>query len=301
MRTERNILIAFLLNLIFSIVEFVGGIAIGSVAIISDAVHDFGDAISVGISYFLEKKSKRIKNSTYTYGYLRYSVLGSMITTSILICGSIFAIFNATNHIFNPISIRYDEMIVFAIIGATVNLVAAKITVEKGSMNQKAVNMHMIEDVAGWIVVLFGAIVMKVLALFGVSQIVILDPLLSIAIAIYIMMNAIRHMKKTIDVFLEKAPQGATTKEIKEKIKSIAGVIDVHHIHIWSLDGITNCATMHVVAKANHAEIKKAIRAALSEINIHHATLELESQWECCDYKDCQPELSVSCACGHNH
>jgi cobalt-zinc-cadmium efflux system protein len=301
MRTERNILIAFLLNFIFSIVEFVGGIAIGSVSIISDSVHDFGDAISVGIAYFLEKKSKQIKNGTYTYGYLRYSVLGSMITTAILICGSIFAICNAANHILNPVPIRYDEMIVFAIIGVAVNLIAAKITVEKGSMNQKAVNMHMIEDVAGWIAVLFGAVVMKVLDLFGISQVIILDPVLSIAIAIYIMINAIKHMKKTVDVFLEKSPQGTSTEVIKEKIKLIAGVIDVHHIHIWSLDGTTNCATMHVVVKANHAEIKKAIRAALSEINIHHTTLELESQWECCDYKDCQPELSVSCACGHNH
>ena len=87
MKTEKNILIAFILNLAFSVFEFVGGIFTGSVAIVSDAVHDIGDAASIGISYFLEKKSKKKPDEKYTYGYMRYSVIGSVITTLIFLTG----------------------------------------------------------------------------------------------------------------------------------------------------------------------------------------------------------------------
>ena len=88
MKTERNILIAFLLNLAFSVTEFVGGVFTGSVAILSDAVHDLGDAVSIGLSYFFERKSRGKPDDTYTYGYARFSVLGSAITTLVLLFGS---------------------------------------------------------------------------------------------------------------------------------------------------------------------------------------------------------------------
>ena len=100
MKTEKNILIAFILNLAFSIFEFAGGIFTGSVAIISDAVHDIGDAVSIGISYFFEKKSKKQPDEKYTYGYARYSIIGSVITTLILLFGSVMVIFNAINNFF---------------------------------------------------------------------------------------------------------------------------------------------------------------------------------------------------------
>ena len=115
MRTEKNILVAFVLNLLFSIFEFVGGIFTGSVAIISDAIHDIGDALSIGISYFLEKKSKKQPDDVYTYGYARYSVIGSVITTLILLFGSVMVIYNAILRIINPVPINYNGMILFAV------------------------------------------------------------------------------------------------------------------------------------------------------------------------------------------
>ena len=87
MRTQKNILVAFILNVSFSIFELIGGVLTNSVAIISDSVHDIGDALSIGISYFLEKKSKKEPDDKYTYGYVRYSILGAVITTVILLVG----------------------------------------------------------------------------------------------------------------------------------------------------------------------------------------------------------------------
>ncbi len=174
MKTEKNILIAFLLNISFSIFEFFGGLFTNSVAILSDAVHDMGDAISIGISYFMEKKSKKHADNKYTYGYIRYSVLGGVITTTILLVGSILVIMGAIKRLFDPVEINYSGMIIFAIFGVILNSAAAFVTKEGDSINQKAVNLHMLEDVLGWIVVLIGAIIMNF------TDITILDSIMSI-------------------------------------------------------------------------------------------------------------------------
>ena len=141
MKTEKNILIAFVLNLAFSVFEFIGGIFTGSVAIISDAVHDVGDAASIGISLLLEKKSKKQPDEKYTYGYARFSLIGSLLTTLILLLGSGLVVYNAVIRIINPAEINYNGMIVFAVVGCCINLCAAILTREGRSLNQKAVNL----------------------------------------------------------------------------------------------------------------------------------------------------------------
>ena len=161
MKTEKNILIAFLLNLSFSIFEFIGGLFSNSVAILSDSIHDLGDALSIGISYFLERKSKKEPDEKYTYGYIRYSVMGSLITTVILLVGSLLVIYNSIKRVINPVQVNYDGMLILAIIGVIINFIAAYSTKEGDSLNQKSVNLHMLEDVLGWVVVLIGAIIMR--------------------------------------------------------------------------------------------------------------------------------------------
>ena len=281
MKTERNILIAFTLNLIFSIFEFVGGIITGSVAIISDAIHDTGDAISVGISYFLEKKSKKQPDSKHTYGYVRYSVLGGAITTIILIVGSVMVILNAINRIVNPMEINYNGMIAFAIVGVIVNFFAAYFTRGGDSINQKAVNLHMLEDVLGWLVVLIGAVVMHF------TDFAVIDPIMSIGIAAFILVNAIRNLKSVIDLFLEKTPSDVSVEEIKEHILEIGDILDVHHIHIWSMDGTSNYATMHIVTNGEQHKVKEKVREELKEHGIEHVTLELETEKEECNECTC--------------
>ncbi len=295
MNTEKNILIAFILNLSFSIFEFIGGIFTGSVAIMSDAIHDIGDAASIGLSYFLEKKSRRQPDAKYTYGYARYSVLGGLITTLILLFGSAIVIYNAVHRFFVPTEIHYNGMIIFAIIGVCVNFCAAFFTREGGSINQRAVNLHMLEDVLGWAVVLVGAIVMRF------TDFSLIDPIMSIGIAVFIITNAIRNLKQILDLFLEKTPEGIDIEEIKEHLSEIDGVLDVHHIHIRSMDGQNNYATMHVVTNQDPHEIKDKVRAELREHGIVHATLELESEGEHCHERHCHVEFAASCGHHHHH
>ena len=291
-KTEKNILIAFLPNLTFSAVEFMGGIITGSVAILSDSVHDLGDALSIGLSFFLEKKSKKEPDEKFTYGYMRYSVLGSVITTVILLFGSLAVIYNAVMRIISPAEINYDGMIIFAVIGAAVNFIAAYFTKEGDSLNQKAVNLHMLEDVLGWVVVLIGAIIMRF------TDIGIIDPLMSIGTSLFILINATKNLKEVLDIFLEKTPDGVDINELKEHLTEIDGVLDVHHIHIRSIDGYNNYITLHVVAKGDSHNIKHKIREELSEHGINHATIELESEHEHCHEKECHIEHHET---GHHH
>ena len=293
MKSEKKILFALLLNLTFSIFEFVGGAITGSVAIVSDAIHDLGDAGSLGISYFLEKKSKEKSNEIYTYGYGRYSVLGALITNLILLVGSGIVIYNAVHRILHPIGIDYDGIIVFAVVGVLVNFFAARLTHEGHSINQKAVNLHMIEDVLGWLVVLVGAVVMRF------TSWTIIDPLMSIGVAIFILVNVAKNLKEICEIFLEKIPNGISVEKIREHISEMEGVLDVHHIHIWSMDGQSAYATMHIVTDADAHEIKHKIREELAEHHIVHATLELESSQEHCHGKDC--DIKINTHAGHHH
>ena len=292
MKSEKNILIAFLLNLSFSVFEFFGGIFTNSVAIISDSIHDIGDAVSIGISYFLEKKSKKQPDKTYTYGYLRYSVIGSIITTLILLVGSVLVVINAVKRILNPVNINYNGMIIFAVIGVVVNFLAAYFTRHGDSLNQKAVNLHMLEDVLGWAVVLIGAIVMRF------TDFKLIDPILSILVAVYIFIHAFSHLKEAIDLFLVKIPEGINLDEIKHHLLEIEGILDVHHIHIWSMDGNQNYATMHIVTNGDHLKIKKAVKEELLDHGIVHATLELESENEHCEDEHCHTH---GCSSHHHH
>ena len=289
MKTEKNILGAFILNVTFSVLEFIGGALTNSVAIISDSIHDMGDAISIGLSYFLEKKSKKKPDKKYTYGYIRYSILGGLITTVILIIGSALVIYNSIIRIFNPVEINYNGMIIFAIFGVVINFMAAYLTREGDSINQKSVNLHMLEDVLGWIVVLIGAIVMRF------TDISLLDPLMSILVALFILISSLKNIKEITVLFLEKIPSDIDIDELKKHLLTIKGVIDVHHIHVWSIDGVNNYATMHVVAE--NSSVKNKVKEEMMEHGISHTTIELESKNEKCDSDSCKNKESTP----HNH
>ena len=294
MKTEKNILIAFLLNLSFSVFEFFGGLFTNSVAILSDSIHDLGDALSIGISYFLERKSKKKADKKYTYGYIRFSVLGGVITTTILLVGSILVIIASIKRLFNPVDINYSGMIIFALIGVVLNFIAAFVTREGDSINQKAVNLHMIEDVLGWVVVLVGAIIMNF------TDIKILDPLMSIGVALFILISSLKNLKQVLDIFLEKLPDDIDLDELEEHLLEIKDVEDIHHIHIWSIDGYNNYATMHIVTKSKDIkEVKNKIRKELEEHNITHAILETED--EACDEVECNPNLHHEEHHHHHH
>lgn len=289
---EKNILIAFILNIAFSIIEFIGGFLTNSIAIMSDAVHDLGDASSIGISYFLEKKSKKKPDDDYTYGYLRFSVLGAFITIVILLVGSIFVIYHSIIRLINPVTINYNGMIALSIFGVIVNFIAAYVTHGGDSLNEKSVNLHMLEDVLGWIIVLVGAIVIKF------SDITYIDSIMSILVSLFILYNAFLHLKEITNIFLVKTPSNINIDDLKKHILEIDKIEDVHHIHIWTMDGVNNYATLHIKVKKYLPELKQKVKEELAEHNIIHSTIEFEDYDENCHEAKCEVKLVNK---GHSH
>lgn len=294
MKTSRNILIAFLLNLGFAIIEFFGGMFTNSVAIMSDAIHDLGDALSIGLSYILEKKSKKDADNLYTYGYSRYSVLGAVITSIILLVGSVFVITRSVMRLITPEPVNYEGMIIFAVFGVIINFLAAYCTKDGDSMNQKSVNLHMLEDVLGWVIVLIGSILMKF------TDIVYIDSILSLGVSLFILVNSVKLLLSAIDLFLEKTPNGISVAELKEHLLEIEGIISVHDLHIWSLDGVNHCATLHVVVDDHFKSTKRKVREELHEHGIAHVTIEMETESEPCGEEECHL-LKTPEHCHHHH
>lgn len=290
MKPERTILIAFLLNLTFAAFEFAGGAVIGSVAVVSDALHDLGDAAAIGVSWLLARKSKNGPDERHPFGYARYDLLGGALTTLILLLGSVMVIRTAVGRMTAPTEIHYDGMILFALVGVAVNGCAARLTHGSGSHNGRAVNLHMLEDVLGWGVVLAGAVVMRF------TGFVLLDPILSVGVAGFILANALGNLREIVEILLEKTPRGLEPKEVRERIHSVEGVLAVERLCIWSLDEQSRCAVVRVAAEGEHRQIREGIREVLREYGVIHAALEFEADGE-------EPPLPApaSVRCHHHH
>lgn len=279
--SASGMIVAFFLNLAFSIFELLGGVLTGSVAILSDALHDLGDALGIGLSCLLEKKSRKGPDATHTYGYLRYSTLGGLTTTVILLAGSCLVIAGAIRRMLRPALIHYDGMLLFAVVGVVVNTVAALLTRRGKSINGRAVNLHMLEDSLGWAVVLAGALVMRF------TDWVILDPLMSMGVAVFILIHALGNLREISDLFLEKTPRGIDVEKLSVHLSELEGVEEIHHLHVRSLDGMRHDATLHVVVNGDPQAVKEAVRAALCEHGIVHATIETEIKGEACEAAVC--------------
>ena len=276
---------AFFLNLCFAIIEWIGGVWTNSIAIVSDAIHDLGDSLAIGLAYIFEKISKKKANEKYTYWYARFSILGALITVLILIIGSFFILKNAIARFNNPSEINSVWMLILAVIGLLINWFAARKTAKWEWLNEKAITLHLLEDVLGRAAVL----VWSVLIYFFHRNFV--DPLLSIWICIFILINACKLMKWVVDIFLEKTPEWITHDEVLKEIKELDGILDIHHIHLWTLDGNRNYITIHALIDKKLSvpkiiTLKKAIKDALKKQNISHCVIEFEWEDEKCEKGD---------------
>ena len=286
-QSGKNLKIAFFLNLGFTILEFFGGIYVNSVAIMSDAVHDLGDSLSLGTAWYLDKKSKKEADDNYSFGYKRFSLLGALINSIVLIGGSIYVISEAIGRLFDPQPSDAQGMIVFAIIGVLVNGYAAWKLSSGNSLNEKTVSWHLMEDVLGWVAVLIVAIVLN----FTDNQ--YLDPALSILITLYILYNVVLRLKETLYIFLQGVPKEIKAAKIKNEILKIENVNSLHHTHIWSLEGEHHVFSSHIKLKnikdfEELVAIKKQVKAVLKEYHFDHYTIETELDNENCDLLSAQ-------------
>lgn len=282
--TSKNIATAFCLNFGFAIFELIGGIYTNSVAITSDALHDFGDSISLGMAWYFEKISKRKRTKKYSYGYRRFSVIGAIINSLILLGGSIVVLYETIPRLFTPVESDAKGMFILAIIGVIVNGFAALRLRRGSSLNERSVSLHLLEDVLGWLAILIGSVVMYF------TNAPIIDPILSLLITIFVLYNVFKNLKAISKVILQTVPEGIDIDAIKSDIEGFDNISCVNDIHIWTMDNHYNVLSLNAVIVDNVKtdETKKSIRnLLLTKYKIEHSTIELENNIEDCWICDC--------------
>lgn len=289
--SSENIGIAFLLNTFFTIVEFIGGFYTNSMAIMSDAVHDLGDSISLGMAWYFQKISKKKATKTYSYGFQRFSLFGAIINSTILFVGSILVIIKSIPRIITPEISDAKGMMWFAFLGIIING-AAVLKLRKGtSINEKVVALHLFEDVLGWIAILVASIIMQF------YEIPILDPILSILIAFYVLFNVFKNGKESFVILLQGTPLKISMDEIKARLLENKNIKAVQDCHLWTMDGEYNVFSAQlivdnsVVLWQDVAYLKAEIRTLLhDEFQIEHVTLEMDTQ-EFYENNDCESPI----------
>ena len=277
----QRLSLAFFLNFTFAIVELIGGFYTNSVAILSDALHDLGDCIAILFAIVLEKWSSKKSDQKYSYGYHRYSPLAALCTGLILILGSIFIVITAIPRLINPVEPKAGGMIVLALMGVAVNGFAAYRVSKGTSLNERMVMWHLLEDVLGWVLVFISAVIML---FWKVPQ---LDAALACVLAVWILYNVFRNLKEGFQIFLQAVPEMLDQEKLISEIQAIPMVKDVHHFHIWSLDGEQHVFTTHLVVadQISHIEIdavKEAVKKIASAFHILESTIEIEFQSSHC-------------------
>lgn len=272
---------AFFLNLGFSIIEFVGGYLTNSTAIMADAVHDLGDSLSIGLAWVLERVSRRAADSTFTYGYQRFSLFGALINAVILIAGSLWILSEAIPRLFEPVMPVAEGMVGLAILGVVVNGYAAFRLAEGTSLNERMLNWHLLEDVMGWAAVLVVALILLFV------EWPILDPLLSIGFTVFILANVLKMLRETLRIFAQSAPDQALAEGVEQALLSMADIASIHDLRLWSLDGEHHVMSVHVLMhramdSREQVTLKAAISTVLQPFELAHTTVEIEWPEEDC-------------------
>lgn len=289
-QTEGRLWISIFLNLTITLAEFVGGLISGSLALLSDALHNLNDTTSLGISLFARKVSKKEATVDKTFGYKRAEIIGAFVNLITLVIIALFLIKEGIERFYNPQPIDGLVMFIVAIIGLLGNVITAVLLYRssKENINIRSAYIHIMSDalssvgviVAGWLILQY--------------QWYIVDTLLTLIIAGYILWQSYYMLWETIDILMESTPTEIELKEVTQAMQEVAGVLDIHHLHVWRLDENNILLESHVVIDENDMNNMESIKSSLKDLlssgfDIHHSTLEFEL--EPCDEHAAKPCL----------
>lgn len=270
----RSILVVFSMNLLFALVEFITGLLFNSTAIFSDAVHDLGDAISTGMAFFLEKKASKHADGKYSFGQRRFSLLGALLTGLVLIVGGVLALWRAVPRLLQPEPVEATGMFWLALAAIAMNGISAFALRGRSSRSERMLNLHMLEDLIGWVAVLGLSIVLHFKPWY------FLDPIVSIAISLFILYAAIPQTVGTLRILMESVPENVNMADLAAQILQIEGVHGLSHLHIWSMDGEVNNFAVTLFVDVNdiddHKRIKAELRRHLAPHHVQCSTIELD-------------------------
>lgn len=270
------------LNAIITVTEIIGGILSGSLALLSDALHNFSDTIAIALSYFANRFAQKPRDEKRTYGYKRAEILAALVNATVLLALSILLIIEAIKRWQSPETINGLMMIIVALVGLIANFISV-LLLEKDShhnLNIKSSYLHLISDTVSSIGVLIGGIAIQ---LWGIVWI---DPLITALISIYIIRETWQIIKKTVNILMQSAAP-LNYEAIKTEIEKIAKVKNIHHVHTWMSDEKTIYFEAHIemdnMPLTEVCQVTDEIEHMLKEKEgIYHVTLQAEVD-KCCD------------------
>lgn len=286
MKSSKNMTIAFLLNFSFAIIEFIFGLLFHSSAVLADAIHDTGDALAIGLSTFFEKISTRKEDCNYTLGYKRYSLLGALLTSVILLIGSTLVIVENIPKLFAPEKVNYDGMLVLGIVAIVVNTAASRVVSHGHSHNESILSLHFLEDILGWLAVILVSLILRFTDWY------FLDPLLSLVIAGFILSKALPKFWENIQIFLDHVPRDVDLSQLYQEIAVLENVRAITQLNVWTTDGLEKFAMLHICLENPNllAETQIVLRQKLLAYGIAKVTIQtdesLQEHQECCIGKE---------------
>ena len=272
MKSSKNMTIAFLLNFSFAIIEFIFGLLFNSSAILADAIHDSGDALAIGLSTLFEKISTKKEDQKYTLGYKRYSLLGALLTSVILLVGSTLVIVENIPKLFAPERVNYDGMLVLGIVAIVVNTAASRVVSHGHSHNESILSLHFLEDILGWIAVIVVSLILRFTDWY------FLDPLLSLVIAGFILSQALPKFRENIQIFLDHVPSDVDLSQLYQEIAALENVRAITQLNVWTTDGLEKFAMLHICLENPTllAETQAVLRQKLLAHGIAKVTIQTD-------------------------
>lgn len=272
-----RLIFVILLNFVITAAEVIGGIISGSLSLVSDALHNLSDGLAMMISYFAIKISGRPNDVKRTFGYRRASIMAALLNASVLIGISAFLFKEAYDKFVNPEVIKGGIMIWVALIGLAANALGVILLqkMSKGDMNIKSAYLHLLADTFSSVAVVLGGILILTLQIYWV------DPLLTVLISIYILKESIGILREAVNILMQGAPKGLDVMALVDELNGVAGVTDIHHVHVWSMDEKHVNFEAHVNVTDMPVSDTKAVSEAFDRILIEHGINHVTLQFEC--------------------
>jgi cobalt-zinc-cadmium efflux system protein len=285
-KTEKSLLLSTFLNLFVSIAEIIGGLFSNSLALISDALHNFGDTSALFIAYIANLIGKRDYTNKKTFGYKRIEILAALFNAIILVVIIIYLFIEAGQRLTNPAPVKGMVMFLVASVGLLANLLSVILlkTHANKSINVRAAYLHLIGDTISSVIVIITAILIYFFHIYWI------DPIITFLLGLYLLKETFLILKETIDILMQSVPHGLDLNEVKLSLESVPEIDNIHHVHAWNLSD-------HQIHFECHIDLKQDIRISetsyikskvekilLNKFNINHVTIQYE--YDCCSDKN---------------
>ncbi len=281
---DRRVFAAIAVNMGLTVAQIVGGIVSGSLALIADALHNFSDAISLIIAFGARKIARRPRDAEMTFGYGRVEVVAALINYTTLIVIGLYLLYEAAMRFADPQPVEGWLIVIIAGIALIVDAVTAALTyaMSKSSVNIRAAFLHNVADALGSVAVIVAG---TLILLYDWR---LIDPLVTVLIAGYILWQSFREIGPVIRILMLGSPPEIETDAVLDTVRGIDGVTGIHHAHFWQMDEHRAALDAHVViAEGRWSDadaVKERIKTALADrFDIEHTTLELECARHACD------------------